>query len=261
MRRPELDHIGVYFLFGDAGEGAKPIAYVGQTEDLRGRLKYHQNNKEFWTTAVMLVSKTDSFTLAHIRYLEWFSIRQAREAGRYRLDNGNAGGKPFINEPMEADVLDAFETGSILLSTLGFPIFEPLAGKGTLDADKPLFRCVGPDANGQGRLVEDGFVVLKGSLARAEITPSAVKDVSPKRQQLITSGVLVPNGSSLLFTEDYLFETPSGAAQMVLGRKANGWTEWKAADGRTLNDIERAHIDVEDEVAPAEDDGYASLTG
>ena len=58
MQRPELDHIGVYFLFGESDERAKPIAYVGQTEELRARLKYHHNSKEFWTKAVLLISKT-----------------------------------------------------------------------------------------------------------------------------------------------------------------------------------------------------------
>ncbi|MFG0297460.1 MAG: DUF4357 domain-containing protein, partial [Maioricimonas sp. JB045] len=42
---------------------------------------------------------------------------------------------------------------------------------------------------------------------------------------------------------DYLFKTPSGAASVVLGRTANGWIEWKTADGRTLHDVHRAESD------------------
>lgn len=249
MQRPELDHIGMYFLFGESDERVKPVAYVGQTEDLRGRLKYHHANKDFWTTGVLLISRTHSFTLAHIRYLEWYAIKQATEAGRYVLDNGNAGSKPFITEPMEADVLDAFDTGSVLLSTLGFPLFDPVASKKKLDADKPLFYCNGPDAKASGRLVEDGFVVLQGSTARPESVPSAHKYIAARRQAMLTTGVLVPDGQSLRFTEDYLFNSPSGAAMLVLGRTSNGWNDWKAADGRTLHEVERATVGAEGEAS------------
>jgi hypothetical protein len=243
MGRAELDHIGIYILFGESDERAKPVAYIGQTEDLRVRLKKHHADREFWTTAVFLISKTDSFTLAHIRYLEWYAIKQATEAGRYTLDNGNGGSKPYITEPMEADVLDAFETGSVLLSTLGFPLFEPVAGKVKSETEQTTYFCAGPEAKGMGRLVPDGFVVLKGSTARAESVPSAHKYIATKRQTMVASGVLVPEGNtSLRFTEDYLFDSPSGAAMLVLGRTANGWNDWKAADGRTLNEIERNDI-------------------
>jgi hypothetical protein len=243
MQRPELDHIGAYFLFGESDEKAKPVAYVGQTEDLRTRLKNHHNSKEFWTAAVLLVSKTDSFTLAHIRYLEWYAIKQATEAGRYALDNGNAAGRPYITEPMEADVLDAFDTGSVLLSTLGFPLFEPLVGKAAADLEQKTFYCSGPDAKGVGRMVADGFVVLKGSVARAESVASAHKYISTRRQGMVAAGALVPEGSSLRFTDDYLFDSPSGAAMLVLGRTANGWIEWKTTDGRTLKEVEQLEVD------------------
>lgn len=242
LNRPELNHIGAYFLFGESEDHAKPVAYIGQTEDLCGRLKQHHARKEFWTTAVLLVSRTDSFTLAHIRYLEWYGIKQAIEAGRYVLDNGNNGGKPFITEPMEADVLDAFETGSVLLATLGFPLFEPLVGRSSVGDAASIFYCNGPDAKGMGRLVEDGFVVLRGSKARVDIAPSAVRDVAGKREHLIAGGILAPDGLSLRFNEDYLFESPSGAATMVLARRANGWVEWKTGDGRTLHEVERREI-------------------
>jgi hypothetical protein len=112
------------------------------------------------------------------------------DAGRYTLDNGNAGSKPFITEPMEADVLDAFETGAILLSALGFPLFEPVAGKPRTEIEQITYYCTGPDAKGVGRIVEDGFVILNGSTARAESVTSAQKYMTNKRLALISSGVL-----------------------------------------------------------------------
>lgn len=240
MDRRELSHIGVYFLFGEPGERAKPTAYIGQTEDLKTRFKKHHADREFWTSAVFIISKTDSFTLAHIRYLEWHAIKQANEAARYALENGNDGSRPYITEPMEADVLDAFETASTLLSTLGYPIFEPVAGRAISKAERTTYFCAGPEAKGVGRMVEDGFVVFKDSIARAEIVSSAHKYIATKRQAMLSSGILVPEGSSSLrFTEDYLFDSPSGAAMLLLGRTANGWVEWRTQDGQTLDEVER----------------------
>ena len=37
---------------------------------------------------------------------------------------------------------------------------------------------------------------------------------------------------------DHLFSSPSMAADIVLGRSANGRTEWKTADGITLKEIQ-----------------------
>lgn len=42
------------------------------------------------------------------------------------------------------------------------------------------------------------------------------------------------------FTQDYSFSSPSTAAAVVLGRSANGRIEWKAADGRTLKELQEA---------------------
>lgn len=239
--RKEFDYVGAYFLFGQTDEAARPAVYIGQTEDLRARLKKHHADREFWTSAVIIVSKTGSFTLAHLRYLEWLSIKKATEAGRYSLENGNSGSKPFTTEPMEADVLDAWETAGVLLATLGFPVFEPPAGLQTSAAD--TYFCQGADVKASGRLVEDGFVVLSGSTARPQSAAAAQQFVANKRQSLLGSGVLVPDGLVLRFTQDYVFDTPSGAATLVLGRNANGWQEWKRSDGRTLHDVERAETE------------------
>ena len=68
--RAELDHVAVYFLFGESEGAAKPIVYIGQTEDVRKRLDQHNANKDFWQTAVLGISRTHerssgSLTTAH----------------------------------------------------------------------------------------------------------------------------------------------------------------------------------------------------
>ena len=44
-----------------------------------------------------------------------------------------------------------------------------------------------------------------------------------------------------MFSQDYLFKSPSAAAAFVLEASANGWSEWKDKDGNTLSDIYRDH--------------------
>jgi hypothetical protein len=235
-KRPELDQVAVYLLFGESEDAAKPIVYIGQTEDLRKRLDYHNSTKDFWKTAVLGVSKTHSFTQAHIRYLEWHCIQMAKETGRFSLDNDQIPSKPFVPEPMEADLLDAFETLSTLVSTLGFPVFEAIVK----DEAAEQFFLKGKDAEATGELVEDGFVVRAGAIARFEIVPSAIETVTPMRKKLIDSDVLIEENGQYRFTQDYLFNTPSGAAAAVLGRSSNGWVDWKSKDGKTLHEVKRA---------------------
>ncbi|MEX0818890.1 MAG: GIY-YIG nuclease family protein [Pirellulaceae bacterium] len=234
--RPELDHLSVYFLFGDSEEAAKPIVYVGQTEDVRKRLDYHNSTKDFWQTAVLVISKTHSFTQAHIKYLEYYCVKKAKEIGRYALNNDQIPSKPFVPEPMEADLLDGFETLATLLATLGYPVFEPIIKNDAAEQ----FYLKGKDSEAVGELVEDGFVVRAGAIARIEVVPSAQDTVPSMRKKLVESGVLVQEDGHLRFTQDYLFNTPSGAAAVVLGRTSNGWVDWKNGDGETLNEVKRA---------------------
>lgn len=237
--RPELDHLAIYFLFGESEDAAKPIVYVGQTEDVRTRLDDHNRRKEFWRTAVLGISRTNSFTNAHIRYLEWYCLARAKEVGRFAVNNDKTPNKPFVPEPMEADLLDTFETLSTLLSTLGYPLFDMLVKDESVE---PFFLTSG-GAQATGELVEDGFVVRAGSIARLDTVPTAPQSILPLRRRLLDSGVLIQEGATLRFTQDYLFNTPSGAAAAVLGRTASGWTEWKNKDKKTLDHVKRAAIE------------------
>jgi hypothetical protein len=45
---------------------------------------------------------------------------------------------------------------------------------------------------------------------------------------------------TITFPRDHLFRSPSSAASALLGRTANGWREWKNAQGFTLSQVKRA---------------------
>lgn len=235
---PESGQVGVYFLFGNDSENDTPQVYVGQTGDLQARLASHNKNKEFWQRALVLISRTNTLTQTHALFLEWHCIKVASDVGRYVLENGNAGSKPHTPAPLEADCLEIFETGGILLSTLGFPLFDPVVRASGLP--EQVFYCTAAGANGRGMLTDDGFVVLKGSTGRKENVPSLQGTSTERyRAKLIETGVMTVDGDKVVFEKDYLFRTPSGAAIALMARTTNGWTAWKAKDGRTLDELKR----------------------
>ena len=66
------------------------------------------------------------------------------------------------------------------------------------------------------------------------------------RQKIIDAGIMQENDGMLEFTKDHLFSSPSMAAIVLMGRHANGWTEWKTSEGKTLHDIFRASNESEE---------------
>ncbi len=106
-----------------------------------------------------------------------------------------------------------------------------------------VFEAKGPDAKADGMMLENGFLVREGGLARKAVVPSAGNSVQNMQRRLLAEGVLEDKGKSLLFVKDFTFDSPSGAAAAVLGRTANGWIEWKLADGRTLSEVKRVSRD------------------
>ena len=238
-KRKEVRGVGVYVLFGSAeGDAGKPPAYVGEAENCFERLEVHQQRKDFWTTAVAITSRTRSFTKAHAKRLEYDCYRVAQGAQRFRLQNNQEPSEPHVPEPMLAELQDNFEAVQTLFATLGYPILDPL----TTDQqrqERQALQCQGRGADARGAYTEDGLVVFEGSEARLDTAESVPDLVLRRRENLREEGTLVEENGALVFKEDHPFDSPSGAAGVVLGRSSNGWREWKDLKGRTLDEIER----------------------
>jgi len=240
FKMPESGQVAVYFLVGEAEDGTSQSVYVGQTGDLKQRLTSHNKDKEFWQRALVLVSRTNSLTQTHALFLEWHCLQSVRKAGRYSDENSNSGSKPHTPAPLEADCMEVFETGKSLLATLGHPLFESVVRKAHGQETTDLFVCRASDADARGLYTEEGFVVLKGSSGRRDNVQS-VKGTSTERfrNRLIDSGVIKIEGERAVFAKDHLFASPSMAAMAVMGRTANGWTNWRTEDGQTLDAVKR----------------------
>lgn len=233
--REELKNVGVYFLIGNPEDESKEILYVGEAEECLSRLKQQNKSKDFWYVAIVIISKTQYFTKTHIKFLEWLCYDSAKEATRFRMENTNIPNKPFTSESMEADLLDNFETIKILTSTLGYPLFEKIKKP----LKKNILFCKGKVANGQGEYSSDGMVVFAGSKCNLEEASSTPEWISNLRNRLLKEGVLEVEGNVIVFKSDYIFNSPSAAAVTLLGRAANGWTNWKYKDGKTLDEVLR----------------------
>lgn len=93
------------------------------------------------------------------------------------------------------------------------------------------------DVDSKGKVLEDGFVVLKGSTASKSLTDSFPDTYKVLRGKLISEGIIIEKENSLIFTQDYKFNSPSAAAIVVMGRSATGLGEWKLENGKTLREV------------------------
>lgn len=239
----ESAQVAVYFLIGESEDGAERKVYVGQTGDLRARLSKHHKDKDFWQKVLVLISRTNSLTQTHALFLEWHCLQAVRKAGRYSDENGNSGSKPHTPAPMAADCLEIFDTGSTLLATLGYPLFDSLSKPTESGAAEQLFYCTSSGAKGTGLYTEEGFVVLKGSTGRLKNVPSIVGTAGANlRSRLLESGVMRAEDDGVIFEKDHLFRSPSMAGLALMGRTCNGWLDWKLEDGRTLDEVKRSSL-------------------
>lgn len=240
LSMPESGQVAVYFLFGAGEDEDSERVYIGQTGDLRMRLPEHNRKKDFWERALVLISRTNSLTQTHALFLEWLCLKRVREAGRYADENGNSGSQPFTPPPMAADCHEVFETGSTLLSTLGYPLFTAVS-EPTTPQERQVYHCTAAGTQGRGVYTAEGFIVLAGSVGRLKNVASVVGTSDERfRQKLIDSGVMTVDGDRVVFPKDHRFNSPTMAAVALIGRSTNGWDTWKTEDGRTLHEVERA---------------------
>lgn len=233
--RNEAKAVGVYFLVGDPDERSKSLLYVGEAEDCQVRLKQHNQAKDFWNVALVIVSKTQHFTKTHVKFLEWFCLNEVTRASRFQLENGVVPSKPHTPEPVQADLLDNYETIKVLVSTLGYPFFDEIKKP----PKREILFCETKDVRAEGEYAETGFIVFKDSQAKLQETSSASLSITNLRRKLVQEGILQQNGTHYNFIADYIFSSPSAAAATVLGYPANGWRSWKYKNGQTLEDVKR----------------------
>ena len=238
--RDEFGRPGVYLLIGPAQRGGtQGRVYVGEADLARVRLDQHMKGKDFWTSLILFTSKDENLNKAHVQYLESRLVALAQQAKRAELENGNVPQAPALSEADRADAESFLDEMLLIYPVLGVSAFEVA---GAIGGQAPLLRLAGSGARGEGRDTPEGFLVLAGAIARKDEVPSIHRYTSELRSRLLEANVLRPTAEGLELTQDYLFESPSSAATVLMARTANGRIEWKDAEGRTLKEIQEAAI-------------------
>ena len=231
--RSDLSACGVYFLFGKRDTDGKGMAYIGEAENVFERLKQHDspNGKDFWNECVVFISKDNRLNKAHIKYLEHRCYLLAKQADRYILENTNEPADASLTEPEQAEMEEFLYNIRLIINALGHKILESVVDNrqenelGITAQYRYIQAARGAEAT--GIQTSEGFVVLKGSKIASSETNSCPKQIISLRNQLKIDGIIDCNWT---FTEDKVFSSLSTAAGVVMGRSANGLTEWRTKE-------------------------------
>jgi len=241
-QREEFNQTGVYLLLGPRENGDGEMLYIGEGDPVRQRLESHYAKKDFWNRAVFFVAGLGQLNKAHVQFLESQLILLAKASKRYLLDNMNQPTEASLSESERADMQVFLDNMLGILPVLGIHAFEQAIAVSATPS-KREFICKSAANNLIGHAYEStqGFVVKAGSQAAYDAAPSMHTHWSFNlRANLIKDGVLLDKHNHYIFSQDYVFDSPSAAAAMILGRSANGRTEWKTADGTTLKALQES---------------------
>jgi hypothetical protein len=242
---------GVYFLFESRFGDSKPIAYIGESENVSQRLTSHDRNKEFWNEVIIFTSKDENLTKAHIKFLESALVGLSKQADRYQLENGN--NPPESSLPRaDRDAMEEF-IGNVrmVLGVLGYPILEPIlqTKEPKKQEGRPVdeIEVINPineltfavnNLTAKGAATDEGFVLKKGSQLSKYNMDSIPGSIVKIKDRLLKDGVLKESDNSLVATEDILLSSSSYAAAIVAGTSRSGPQSWRAANGKTMKQIE-----------------------
>jgi hypothetical protein len=263
LQREEASRTGVYILLGEdpsAPEGVR--AYIGEGDELRTRIRSHaqpleQGGKEFWDRVILMTSKDANLTKAHVLYLEARLIEIAKVAQRSEIDNAQAPDRKHRLPEADIAVMEAYLAElETVLPMLGVNIFRQPAARsdspklepvGAANSDPVTFYLThGPSGRVARAQEHDGqFTVLRGSQA-ATVWTGTEHSYSKLLESLHSDGTLEPHPSQehSTFTRDRVMNSVSAAAAVILGRTANGRTDWKEEKtGMTYSDWQNQNLD------------------
>ena len=120
--RNELNSPSLYMLFDDE----RTSVYIGECENFVQRIKSHEINKDFWQWVVVVISSNSSLDKADVKFLESYAVTKAIEVGRFEVQNKTNPNQNNLHEFKQETILNFFDDVELLISTLGFNLFEPL---------------------------------------------------------------------------------------------------------------------------------------
>ncbi|WP_167377253.1 GIY-YIG nuclease family protein [Xanthomonas alfalfae] len=230
------------------------MIYIGEADTLIKRVSDHNrdSDKDFWEECVFFVSKDENLTKAHGRYIEARLIALAKEAKRAKVTNGTSPTEDGRLPEADSVEMDEFIVQArILLGSLGYDLFEPTSKStaaipsGSKDTLLAL-QYAGDGYSANAVLDQDAgqITVRAGSKSRRAEAQSLQPTYKNLRKQLLENSVLVPlDDASYQFAQDYSFNSPTAAAQVVSGITVNGRISWKlSGTGQVFAEWEDAQL-------------------
>ncbi len=127
--RKEFNQIGIYILYSYGNNQSSdsedlPTIYIGQGDKIRNRIIRHNQNKDFWDSCFVFVSKDNSLNHAHIRWLEYALIQKATKTRRSKLSNQNQPNEPHLSESDKAGIKSNLRKIYQIFPFAGIRVFE-----------------------------------------------------------------------------------------------------------------------------------------
>lgn len=247
MNRNEFDNPGIYCLKGDPSDEAfDERVYIGEAENIKTRLKQHLSdpNKDF-KELIFFVSKDELLTKTQIRYLESRLVQLAIEAKTAQIDNGNSPSLPTLHEADISDMEYFLEQIKLILPLMGFKFLIPSTVKQETENELKNSKSIHETYfiktktfKASMKETDQGYIVVKGSEAKKTLSNSCTETYRNMRRKLVEKEIMIENNDRLIFAEDTVFNSPSAASNMILGRNSNGFTEWINKMGQTFKDVQ-----------------------
>ena len=247
MNRPEFDNPGIYCLKGDPTDDAfDEKIYIGEAENIKARLKQHLSdpNKDF-KELIFFVSKDELLTKTQIRYLESRLVQIALEAKTAQIDNGNSPSLPTLHEADVSDMEYFLEQIKLILPVMGFKFLisstvstEQSSESTAKNEAHETYYIKTKTFKATMKETDQGYIVAKGSEAKKTLAQSSTETYRNMRRKLVETKIMVEDGDQLIFAEDTVFNSPSAASNMILGRNSNGFTEWINKKGATFKEVQ-----------------------
>lgn len=247
MSRSEFDNPGIYCLKGDPSDDAfAEKIYIGEAENIKARLKQHLSDpdKDF-KELIFFISKDELLTKTQIKYLESRLVQLALEAKTAQIDNGNSPSLPTLHEADISDMEFFLEQMKLILPVMGFNFLISSTVKHTTENEAEALNPIHEiyyirtkSFTSQMIETDQGYIVTKGSEAKKDLSNSCTETYVNMRRKLVETQILVEQNDKLVFTEDTVFNSPSAASNMIVGRNSNGFTEWVNKKGQTFKEVQ-----------------------
>lgn len=241
-KHPVLHQHSFYILLGKDKSG-RNMAYIGETQDFTDRVIDHKVKKDFWTIALVFVSKSNEIFASEVLYLEYLGYQAAVEAGNYIIENPNKVNKQKLSPDKEDEMELFFEDIQFLTRFYGCTVFdEPSKPVKSLKAETCYeFTLTMPKYKLVANLVfykeSKRFVIKAGSAITSKTWDSCSNSAKELRKQVQSNTHLCQNkGEICILLKDIEMpenmSSPSSAAMFCAGTSMQGPYVWRDKDGK-----------------------------